>query len=97
MTEDRREKDVWWWSQTAELRDDLDNFARESVLEGLAGYPYWDIELCAELVAWSRLESEIAGAHSEWLERLKHRAESRGREWTRAEFLRMCRIAEAGE
>ncbi|WP_030171786.1 MULTISPECIES: hypothetical protein [Actinomycetes] len=97
MSEDRRKIDEWWNSLDVAQREQLDEFARKSVVDGLAGYPYWNRALCAELLAWSHLGSEVLEAHSEWLAKLKHRAESRGRVWTRAEFLRTCHISEAGE
>lgn len=97
MSENRKQIDDWWNSLSEESRDELDAIAHSSILDGIVRYPYWDRALCAELLAWMKLEGDIAEAHGNWLGRLKRRAESRGREWTRDEFLRQCRLTEHGD
>lgn len=95
----RREDDprfAFWFEFSQEERDMLDQSARDSILE-LSGYPYWDQSICAELLAWQRIEIDVLTAYNEWLERLKARADRRGRVWDRAEFLRQARLTEAGD
>lgn len=91
-TPSRDEVDQWWKALPRETRDNLDGIARKSVLGGLVGFPYWNLPLCAELRAWQDLEAEVLEAHGLWLAKLKHHAESRGREWNRVEFLRICHL-----
>lgn len=94
---DRSEADKWWQSLPAETRDNLDDTARKSVIDGLVGYPYWDRSICAELLAWVTLDGDVSGAHADWLAKLKHHVESRGREWNRGEFLRICHLEDVSE
>lgn len=95
----RREDDprfAFWFEFSQEERDLLDQSARDSILE-LASFPFWDQSICAELLAWQRIEIDVLTAYNEWLERLKARADRRGRVWDRAEFLRQARLTEAGD
>lgn len=95
----RREDDprfAFWFELSQEQRDLLDRSAQESILQ-MPHYPYWDQALAAELLAWQRLEIDVLTAYNEWLERLKARADRRGRVWDRAEFLNQCRLHEAGD
>ena len=95
----RREDDprfAFWFEFSQEQRDVLDQSARDSILE-LPRYPFWDQSICTELFAWQRLEIDVLTAYNEWLERLKARADRRGRVWDRAEFLRQARLTEAGD
>lgn len=87
---------AFWFRLSQDERDLLDHSARTSVLE-LPRYPYWDGAICAELLAWQRVEIDVLAAYNEWLERLKARADRRGRVWDRAEFLRQARLTEAGD
>lgn len=89
-------KFAFWFELPQEQRDELDQSARDSILE-LPCYPFWDYSLCTELLAWQRLEIDVLTAYNEWLERLKARADRRGRVWDRAEFLRQARLTEAGD
>ncbi|MGV9827004.1 hypothetical protein [Gordonia sp. NPDC003429] len=87
---------AFWFDLPQEQRDSLDQLAHESILE-LPRWPFWSPEICAELLGWQRLEIDVLNAHNKWLERLKARAERRGRTWDRTEFLRQCRLTEAGD
>lgn len=87
---------AFWFDLTQDQRDQLDRSAQRSILE-LPRYPYWSTEICAELLAWANLEIDVATAHGDWLAGLKARADRRGREWNRAEFLNQCRLHEAGD
>lgn len=87
---------AWWWTMSAEERERFDELARNSIL-ALDHYPYTSAEAASELLAWINLEIEIATAYADWLANLKRRVQSRGRPWTRAEFLRVCRLTEAGD
>lgn len=86
----------FWFQLSDEERDKLNRSARRSPLE-LPRYPYWDHALCAELLYWADLEVDLLTDYNDWLKRLMHRAERQGREWNRQEFLRQCRLHEAGE
>lgn len=86
----------FWVSQSQDRREMLDQAAQNSILQ-LPRYPYWDSEQCAELLSWSRLEGEVLAGYTNWLERLEARALRHGREWNRTEFLRQCRLIEAGD
>lgn len=89
-------KFAWWFALDQELRDGLDESARRSALE-LPKYPFWDQLLCAELLAWTQLEIDVATAYGNWLAKLKSRAERHGRAWTHEEMLRQMRLTEAGD
>lgn len=95
--ESREELDAWWIETVSiETRECCDGMAMSSPLR-LPRYPYWDKALCAELLAWSRLWTEVLEMHNEFLRRSKERATRHGREWDREEFLRQERLREAGE
>lgn len=96
MMHENNPKFAFWFERPQEERDELDQSARNSILE-LPRYPFWDHSLCAELLAWQRIEIDVLTAYNEWLERLKARADRRGRVWDRAEFLRQARLTEAGD
>ena len=96
MMHENNPKFAFWFERPQEERDELDQSARDSILE-LPRYPFWDYAICAELLAWQRLEIDVLTAYNEWLERLKARADRRGRVWDRAEFLRQARLTEAGD
>ncbi|AZZ82568.1 hypothetical protein C5O27_17155 [Gordonia alkanivorans] len=87
---------AFWFNLTQEERDKLDASARRSLLE-LSGYPYWSLELCAELAAWVELEAEVLNAYTDWLEACEARAHRAGRRWDRAELLRQERLREVGD
>jgi hypothetical protein len=63
---------TWWPGLDPEYRDQLNRLARDSILE-LDCYPYSNAEVAAELVAWTRLEADIAEAHGDWLDFLRPR------------------------
>ena len=96
MIHEDNPKFAFWFERPQEERDELDQSARDSILE-LPRYPFWDYAICAELLAWQRLEIDVLTAYNEGLERLKARADRRGRVWDRAEFLRQARLTEAGD
>lgn len=83
---------AWWFAQPQEVRDRLDGMARRSILDGLARYPFWSVELCTEIVSWLQLENEVAAMHGDWLETIHHRAHAAGRHWDRYEMLRQSRL-----
>lgn len=85
-----------WWREEVpeETRARLDESARNSILDGLVGYPYWDKALCAELLAWKQLESDILEAHGDWLARTKAKFERHGWPWTTAELARRSQLWE---
>lgn len=84
----------WWDSLDADRREELDAFARRSILDGLAGYPYWDQALCVELLAWSHLENEVLEAHAKWLAAARAKFERNGWPWTTGELARRWRLWE---
>lgn len=84
---------AWWFDLDQGSRDELDRIARRSILDGLPGYPFWDHQLCADVVAWQQLENEVTAAHCAWLEGVHHRAIARGRPWDHHELLRQSRLA----
>ncbi|OCH82288.1 hypothetical protein [Gordonia sp. UCD-TK1] len=94
--DDLRAACEFWANQPQDRRDLLNRSAQNSILQ-LPRYPYWSQDQCAELVHWSRLEGEVLAAYTNWLERLEARALRHGRQWDRTEFLRQCRLAEAGD
>lgn len=83
----------WWWEMPEEERERFNRLARESILE-LDCYPYAVAEVAAELLAWTQLETEVAEAHAEWLQKVKTSIERAGREYNRETFLRYCRLRE---
>lgn len=90
----RAQLDAWWQSQPAETREMLDSAARSSLIDGLPRYPYWAPEICAELLAWSQLENEVAGMYTEWLLDTRAKFDAHGWPWTTAELARRSQLGE---
>lgn len=84
---------TWWRRLPEDEREHFNKLARESILQ-LDCYPYSNAEVASELLGWTRLESDVAEAHGEWLAKVKAAVERTGREWNRENFLRYCRLRE---
>ncbi|MEW5808564.1 MAG: hypothetical protein AB1925_03845 [Actinomycetota bacterium] len=82
---------AWWWRLPEEERQHMNELAQQSILQ-LDNYPYLNAEVAMELVAWTRLEAEVAEAHADWLRKVKRSIERTGREYNRNTFLRYCRL-----
>lgn len=53
-----------------------------------------DYATAVELLEWQHLETEILGAHGDWLAKVKASIERAGREYNRETFLRYCALRE---
>jgi hypothetical protein len=87
----------YWADLPTELRDSITDLGRRyhGFIAGIEqNGTISDHQTAVEFLELQRIEIDVIDAHNAWLARLKAKVEARGREWTRAEFLRLVRLRE---